>query len=278
MIHFYKFFRSGKISSQTLATKNLTFYCFLLFAYLLLVFRIRFFLSSDSVILYHRFDALVYYTHVAYIYMRHSLSFFKLIMALDIFLCFRNISLHLQRPPPGNQNNKFYAYCLLGISIPAVYLYLTHNVYTIRFTKEELLTFIRIARLIPTVGAFWYIRSTSIDKSELWVKFSLYIRLLIMLGGLAALLSVSQVYLKISLHFSDYSLDEDSSVLVRDNLRMQHFFSGILDTCTVLEGIIIGIFFTFKKDTFRSSYTADQEHTQVSFKVGHSVASVEEQV
>lgn len=232
--HFYKFITSPK--PQSLPTKNLTFYCFLLFTF-------------HIILLSHLngFKPILPYGFIIMTYLMLSTTSFKFIIALDICWCFRQIALYLQSPS-GPQNTKFFIYCFLGGGVPFLYTFLSlfiHSNKHVEFLCKTLtwaMRITRIVRLIPIIGSFWYMSLASIDKTELWTRFSLHIRLLVMLGGFSAVLGVLEL---ISCEFHG-EVDEKN---IFRNSDWIYFFVQFIGA--VLEGLTIGIFFTFRKDTFK---------------------------
>lgn len=180
------------------------------------------------------------------IHLMLTTTFHKFIIGLDICLSFRQIALYLH-PTSGPQNKKFLFYCLSGAGIPLLYTFIFVFVFPERDRAYRFVThiwairIIHMARLIPIFGAFWYLRLASMDKNELWMRFSLHIRLLVMLGGFSAALGVSELF---------FAKDDECNEIRRNRpFDRPYFFAYLFGS--ILEGTIIGVCFTFKKDTFQ---------------------------
>lgn len=247
-IHLYKFLRSP--SPQSLSSKNLTLYCFIL-----LLHNIYTELDWYDFLhyLYSSLDEVI--PMFIHIYTRLTITFFKFIIALEICLCFRQVAVYFQKPS-GPQNKKFVICVISGLGIPLLPTFIAFYFsgyfhadpkpltdYSNDSGFFQFMAFLRIARLIPVLGAFWYLRSASIDKHELLTNFSLHVRLLMMIGGTAALLGVVEVIIV------KFVMPQGNEV---GKTEIGLLFAVAYDVGAMLEGLLIGILFTFKQSTFKS--------------------------
>ncbi|XP_065203511.1 uncharacterized protein LOC135833671 [Planococcus citri] len=235
IVHFYKFFTSK--TKQRLATKNLTFYC----GCLALKYSCAFYctaLASDFSKTSNK------YCIRAFVFIHQlvmTMALFKTIMALDIYLCFRKIALFLETHSSGPQNGKFVVYCTCSIGVPLIWRILLEFVCSDGRDIDLIVPWtalaVRIARVGPILGAFWYLWSASFDKNVLFAKYSMHIRLIMMIGGVSAVSDAAQF---VNMIFFTRLADVDGL-----NAYLQiHFIAA------ALEGVIIGMCFTFKDDTF----------------------------
>lgn len=237
LIHLCKFFRSK--SPQRLATKNLTVYCFILLIN-------NFFNISDTWTylrdLLYEFFVLGNFGVMRFIYLYSVFvtTFFKFIIAIELYLCFRKVALYLQRSS-GTRNRTFIICVISGVSIPLGVTILLYFLEDPIMSAYKFLAMIRVVRLIPVVGAFCYIRSASIHRNDLFTKFALQLRLLLMIGGISAALSLVEV---IIMNFV-FEGDEDRELEIGHDIFIIHNMG------TALEGLLIGILFTFRKNTFK---------------------------
>lgn len=254
VIHLYKFFHS--INKQSLATKNLTLYCFFLIVihfWVFFLFEMQFFLHAVP-----SFFLTEWFVLISFQYLVLTTTFFKFIMAVDLCWSFRKVALYLQAPSV-HQDGKFLVYGFLGTSFPLLctavctyvdfdYLYKLAALAYLYYTTN----IIRILRLIPILGAFWYIRSASMSKAELWKRFSLHMRLIIMLGGFSAVFGTLELFLQWMVDSWSSPYHHSNKVEITEYQKIYFYVDFV---SIFLEGIVIGIFFTFKDDTFKSKFT-----------------------
>lgn len=249
IIHLYKFFKNK--STQNSPSKNLAFYCIILLVLYSVCPVSIWFVPLLRAHIYVAATKVTFITIFLY-FMILTTTWLKFIMALDVYLCFRKIALQLRPRKP-----KFVLNCILGIGLPLLFTVLVYLLFhfseasqmgSIRKVFHWTIIIIRILRIVPIVGAFWYIIFSNVERTELRTKFSLHIRLLVMLGAFSAMLTVVQIIL---VHFVfDGNLDK---------MWKSHAFKSLADNvingCAdsfglIMEGLMIGICFTFRKFTF----------------------------
>lgn len=224
--HLYKFCTSE--SPQSLPTKNLTFYCFFLLVSFLYEFtRAALRGSCCEIFCWISFYKLL------------TIPFLKFIIALDVCICLRNTVLRFERTS-GSYNGTFILYCILGTGIPLLSVLLlgrlVEDSFKVYAVVLKMATGIRFMRLVLFFCVLRYIRLASFGKTLLIPNVLLHIRLVVVIGALSAISDIVDLICMAV----DYKIE---------------FLGRIPQLGIVFEGFVIGMCFTFKKDTFKSTIT-----------------------
>lgn len=239
----------------------------LLLNYVCLMFLIGLDIMGMAIMTFHVFNILMC--------LMLTMTLIKFFIAIDACFCFRNIALHLQGSS-NSTNTKFTIYCFLSTSITLIYssvwyVFSNNGIDDTWYDPYVAMRVIRIIRLIPIAGAFYYLRSASMDKKVLWSRFSLHIRLLAMLGGFSAIITIAEIFslngvINLNININDDDGNNDVSVNANNMYFLINGFG------TILERAVIGILFTFKKDTFRFQCTHTIAHRdRVNTPIGLAV-------
>ena len=241
IIHLLRFFLSE--GSQRWTTKFLTFYCFILF---LIYLNFTHGIVGQRVVNI----AWSYNKTIDYV-LNFMTNCLKLIMAIDIFWCFRGVALYLKHPSLSH-TKKFLVYCLSGTLIPLFY-YISIE---LLFSEDEAPRIfiwteyvLHLIRLIPICGAFWYIKFSSGKRSHLWKNLQLQIRLLILIGGSTSTIDLFSVLIAIMYRTTGESIFPTNA--------LQTFVLHFKYSSIFIEGTIIAIAFTFRKSSFQPISTAN---------------------
>lgn len=233
IIHLYKFLKTN--TRQTLATRNLTIYClYLLQSYIFDNFVETWF-TEEHCPLYYLIDAFI---HIL-------LSCSLLVMAFDTYLCLKNTVLHFAVSSLDSNHLKFPIYrsiaIIVSLLLTAFLLLFSDNrphqngLSVKDYIKISIILGIRFICILFFIASVIYLNLASINKKKLLSDFSLYLRLLVITGVISIVQNT--IY---AIHLVNKNKTEYDPLI-------EHLIYNF----TNWEGFIIGVLFTFKKNTFR---------------------------